>query len=225
VPTIPRTGGGKLILPAPQPSPTPDASIPAFDWPPPQPSAFVVLPSPLTLDPQQPAVLADIDRALVVALNETGYYDKAYFGVPGGFVLVTRLEQIEANGTPLKPPDRWNVKLKAMHEFSLRAYLQALFAATPGYYRIIAFIVTDVPFTSSGTPVGREKAGEWLTQGANKLPASVSDQPVMKAHAVTAYIYEFEQPGHGQQAVLLINQGPQGQEHLQKAQLWVRLVR
>ena len=76
-------------------------------------------------------MLSDIDVALVEALDATGYYDKAYFSVPDGFALVTRLEQIEANGKSLQPPDRWSVQVKPLREFSLPAYLQALFSPPP----------------------------------------------------------------------------------------------
>jgi hypothetical protein len=206
-------------------SPTPESSIPAFPWPPPLPSASVVVPLRLLADTNGKAVLSDIDATLVDALDATGYYDKAYFSVPDGFALVTRLEQIEANGKSLPPPDRWSVQVKPLREFSLPAYLQALFAATPGYYRIIAFIVTDVPIAEKSAPVSREVAGKWLSEGANKLPGDVGQQGVTPAFAVAALVYQFEQPGRGKQAILLVEEALPGREHLEQAQLWTRLVR
>ena len=88
--------------------------------------------------------------------------------------MVTRLEQYEEDGTSKVPPDRWSVDVLPLRTFSLSDYIRALFQANPGYYRIIIFVVTPVPFVESSATVSRDEAMEWLRTGLNKLPASLN---------------------------------------------------
>jgi hypothetical protein len=200
-------------------------SIPEFPWPPPQPSTMAVVPLRLLADRDAQSTLADIDVALSDALDEAGYYEKAYFTAPGGFALVTRLEQIEEDGRPKPSPERWSVKLEPLKRFTLAAYLQALFSARAGHYRVIAFVVTDVPIAEKSAPVSREKAEAWLSEGGDVLPAPVADQALLEGTKVTALIYQFRQPGQGEQAVQLTNEALPAREHLERAMLWSLLAR
>ena len=131
---------------------------------------MALVPLRLLADRDANATLADVDTALSEALDATGYYEKAYFTVPDGFALVTRLEQIEPDGRPKPLPDRWSVRLEPLKRFTLAAYLQALFSAREGQYRVIVFIVTDVPIAAKSAPASREEAEDWLSEGATCCP-------------------------------------------------------
>lgn len=207
---LPDTGGGP--------------SIPEFPWPPPRPSSLVVVPCAFPVSDPGPT-LGDVNDRLRMALDATGYYDLAYFLVPDGFALVTRLEQINPDGSPKNPPARWEAHVEPMEEFSLAAYIRALFAATPGYYRVIVFAVTDQPIVASGEPASSEEASGWLAKGSDVPPESIMDVPMTDAYHVTALIYQFRQPGQGEEVVQLIADALPGRLHLEAAQLWNLLAR
>jgi hypothetical protein len=213
------------IEPAISPDESPTPEVPEFPWPPPEPSSIAVIPLRLLADREAQSTLSDIDVALSEALDATGYYEKAYFTVPDGFALVTRLEQIEADGRPKPLPDRWSVRLEPLKRFTLAAYLQALFSAREGHYRVIAFIVTDVPIAAKSAPVSRAQAEDWLSEGGNALPEPVAAQPLSPGAKVTALVYQFRQPGQNEQAMQLLHDALPARQHLEKAMLWGLLAR
>ncbi len=193
--------------------------IPMFDWPPRKPSATFVLEDAFN----QCKNLAAIDKKLRKSLNENGYYDKSYFYVPNGFVIVTRLEQINEDATPKKEPKRWETRAKPNESFSLTGYLKSLFFAQPGYFRIIAFVVTSESFTTAGSKVSREAAVAWLSEGANVLPEEISNLPFNNQYNVTALVYEFKTYGSGKEPTVLTPSDHTGKTHLEKSNIWQSL--
>jgi hypothetical protein len=156
------------------------------------------------------------------ALDAQGYVERSYYAVPEGFAIVTRLEQFEADGTSKQPPARWAASVGPLRKFSLGEYLAALFEATPGYYRVIVFIVTPIPFAQADAKVSQEQAARWLNSGANVLPRPVADCPYTPEHICTALIYEFQQPDRKERAKF-VDSGLPAREHLIKAKIWDRL--
>jgi hypothetical protein len=138
--------------------------------------------------------LADVDVKLGQALSLAGYSDQNYFAIPNGYVLVTKLEQIDEHGNPLKAAARWQLNT-ATPCFSLVAYLKALLFATTGFFRVTAFAVTDQDFNPSGQTPTQNQALKWI--GAPHLPAGASKIVFSKQHQVTALIYEFRKPENG----------------------------
>ena len=137
--------------------------------------------------------LGHVNYTLRLALDTAGYTEASYYTVPDGFALVTHLEQINPDGTPKKPDHvRWSTQLARVGQFTLSAYLKALFLANPGYYRVIVFVVTSQPFSQSEATVTRDEAIAWLRHGGNALPFGIATQPLLASHKVTALIYEFE---------------------------------
>jgi hypothetical protein len=167
--------------------------------------------------------LRDVDARLNEALGKAGYFEKSYYAVPGGFALVTRLEQMNPDGTPKPEPQRWAAEIGPLREFSLSAYLRALFTSNPGYFRVIAFIVTPHPFSYAGARVNREDAIRWLQEGLNKLPSSIGESQYSADHSCTALIYEFEKSDPNQAARTRIPGGLTGRAHLEKSRLWSAL--
>ena len=167
--------------------------------------------------------LGDVDAVLSDVLARTGYAEKSYWAVPRGFVIATRLEQIDANGKPKPPPARWSAETPRLSgEFSLSVYLRALFTADPGYYRIVAFIVTDALFSQSDRSVSSQEARSWVAKGFNALPASIAGQAYGPAVVCTAMIYEFERRA-GSEAQPLVPSSIDARAHLVGSGLWTAL--
>ena len=161
----------------------------------------------------------DVNSRIVEALFEGGYDDKSYFGVPNGFAIVTRLAEIHSDGYP-EYSNRWIAEITpiSIKEFSLSKYIEALFSAPEGRYRIFVFIVTSRNMViPSGTPVGQDEAEAWIIEGANKLPTWMESQPYTREHTCTVYIYEFIQSGHGTEANQNIPSNITGRKHLERA--------
>ncbi|MCP4261482.1 MAG: hypothetical protein GY774_28865 [Planctomycetes bacterium] len=197
--------------------------IPEFPWPPPKASATAEIPRNfLSSQPDDVLRLRDADEALKAALESCGHFEKSYYRVPKGFAMVTRLEQINQDGTSKEPPDRWAAETQPLRKFSLSKYLTALFSANPGYYRIIVFAVTK-PFHQSDEIMNREEAMEWLRGGLNELPDSIGKIEYSEEHTCTALIYEFERPNPDEPAELKASSNLQGRTHLVKAGIWQAL--
>jgi hypothetical protein len=200
---------------------------PRFPWPPPQASARADIPDKLLRHARtEKLALRDIDRRLSAALDAAGYAEKSYFAVPDGFALVTRLEQIEADGAPKKKEsDRWATEPGRLREFSLSAYLKALFTSNVGHFRVIVFVVTSRPFSQAEAMVSRDEALAWFPEGLNRLPDAIGRRPYTAQYASTALIYEFEKSDVAKQAQTKIPGRLTGRTHLERAGVWGALQR
>ena len=200
------------------------ALIPEFLWPPPTWSASAEIPAEFFGSQSGELLrLRHVERRLHAALEACEYFEKSYYSVPGGFAMVTRLEQINRDGTSKEPPDRWAVEVQPLRKFSLKAYLVALFTANPGRYRIIVFIVTPHPFSQTDVKVSRDEAMAWLGSGLNRLPDEIGRLEYTEKHECTALIYEFEQANPDEPAELKDPSDLQGRTHLERAKLWEAL--
>lgn len=213
---VPADDGDDAVARAPAATP-----LPAFPWPPPRASAMVVVPQHFFRRADDAAVhLADVNAQIVHALDASAYSERSYYAVPGGFALVTRIEQINPDGTPKQDDSRWSVETGPLNSFSLSNYLRALFTSNPGYFRIIVFVVSSSAFTQDRESVEREQAIEWLAGGLNKLPEALGARLYTSAYATTALIYEFEKVADAQAPSTLVPGRLPGRVHLEKAALW-----
>jgi hypothetical protein len=178
----------EAAAPTPPPAAAPEPLAPLLPWPPPEPSARMVLPRELLGDP---ATLGQLDERLRAALGRGGYDDLGYFAVPDGFAAVTRLERTDGTGQPVADVSRWEMSVPAVRSFNVFDYLKALLTAQTGYFRVIAFIVTPAPFTASAAEVEAASAQRWAQSGRNALTPSLRSQPFTADFSVTAFIYEF----------------------------------
>lgn len=173
------------------PPPPPPPFIPSFPIHPPVATSRDVLP-PLQMSNGKPArTLGDIDRILSDALYRTGYGAKGYYSYPDGFALATRMEQIYPDGRSMPPPARFQYSPAPPPFWSLQT-IESVFVPRQGYFRVIVFIVTDLPITESSTPTTETVASNWTSAGADSLPVQVASTPVSQGIKVTAFIYEFE---------------------------------
>jgi hypothetical protein len=216
-PTSPPTWEEARPFPVDKPPSVND--IPRFPWPPPKTSAQAVIAAEALQARQDLRILADVAKALMAAMDSCGYGEKKYYWIPKGFALVSRIEQIQADGSPKPGKDRWSIEVATPRIFSLPSLLEALFTANAGYYRIVVFAVTPQSFAESDSVVSREDAMKWLHGGMQSLPPSIGNIPFTSEYTCTALIYEFEQvtPNHAPRFMDPSNLT--GQMHLEKSQL------
>ncbi len=199
-----------------------DMRLPSFGTPP-KASSVSVIPHELLEKKEGPTFLRDVDRKITEALDKNEYFDKRYYAVPGGFALVTRIEQMESDGSPKTGPQRWSLQLPRP-TFNLSSILNALFYARQGYYRFIVFIASPYILQKSKEGITPAEANAWLTGGAERLPKSVGDLDFMQAdYACTALIYEFEKETEAKEAKHGCPGRIQGRTHLVKAHIWEAL--
>jgi hypothetical protein len=200
------------------------AALPDFPWPPPAPSAQVVLPNSLFQAAGKPAPsLASVGAQLVKALEQARYFEYSYYRVPNGFALVARLERIGVDGTPL--PEEFRFLLPGSQEpFSLAVYIKQLFFAPEGFYRQIVVVVTDQPFAATGDKLDSSAAAKLLSGGANRLSNDFDTLPFTAAHRASALIYEFRK-GAKAGDVSTLNPGRLGaRTHLERAGIYQGLA-
>lgn len=153
--------------------PTPDADapgLPAFPWPVPRASAVASLARRYFAASR---TLGEVDTRLTAALGQIGFQEFGHYAAPGGFVLVTRIERIRPDGASWEP-DRFVVDdtraVRLGRSFSLSDYLQALFGAVPGKYRVLAFAVTDRDIVQTAAGLSEAQASALVSRGAIDLP-------------------------------------------------------
>ncbi len=201
-------------------APAPTAIIPAFPFPPPRASASHDLPNAL-LD--FPTTMDEVDYAISRAIDACGYVEKSYYGVPGGFALVTRLEQIDPrSGQPLDPPDRWSADIRWSGRFSIKEYLQALFFGRRGHFRVFVFLITNQPFYQHDQQVSKAEAEKWLRQGYNRLPSELGRRPYRSEHSCTVLVYEFQTDESGESRLVKLSNFS-SHTHLERAGILAQL--
>lgn len=205
------------------PSPTssaPSRPRPTFPWPPPTPSARLVVPRQVF---SKSKTLGQAVSHLENALSNSGYVERSYFLVPGGIAVVTRLEHIHRDGTPFSDPNRWLFDDDYRQSLSIAEYLRRLFAADEGYYRIVVFVLTDEAFGAQSRSITEGEATLWLSQGLNVLPPDLVQQPLSENKDCTALIYEFQKL-HGGDPHLLIPSSLGAKQHLVASGLYPLLL-
>ncbi len=164
---------------------------PPFPWFPPPPSAKITMSDEGEYF-KNCNTFGDVCNKLNKALNENNY-ERAYFYVPNGFAIVTKLEVINEDGSSRTEPDRWDVSITSLRKtISLGDYIRALFWGKIGYYRTIVFIVTDQPIKYSKKLISDIEMNELIKEGQDWLDDDYKLLPFTKKHKVNALIYEFQ---------------------------------
>jgi hypothetical protein len=194
--------------------------MPDFPWPPPLPSAWEQIPTNLLLAGLGTApTLKVVEQRLSNALDGAGYYQRGYFGAPGGFALITQMERFLPDGAPVADR-RWTMPI-AKSTFSLEAYVKELLFTDPGHFRIVVLIVTTKAIQPSDKPMSASGMFELAGSGAMSLGTAIGDLPFTDKHSCMALIYEFARVGSDAQVVrpgtLL------GRVHLERARIWTWL--
>ena len=189
--------------------------LPEFPFPPPDPSARLRIPNKTLTGKASAPTFALVAARMEAALGSNGYTELSYFAVPGGFALLTQIERINPDATAAVE-QRWNVVVApvSLRSFTLEAYLRALLQKDSGFFRVIVFIFSSEPFSSSGKKVPVKEAMKWIDQGSNTLPRDVASRPYGEDMVCTALVYEFEIPTHGADALLRKPSSHDGAAHL-----------
>ncbi|MEM0986252.1 MAG: hypothetical protein AAGJ32_08400 [Pseudomonadota bacterium] len=186
-----------------------------FPWPFPQYSVAQTVPRAVLFGDVDPAgaSLEDVAERIESGLDAAGYVERAFYSIGcDGFAVVTRLEQIDADGAPVPGAERFE-PVDDQEPFSLARYLSQLFYAPPGFYRQITFVVTTKPVRGDGSETTEAELDALLEAGADALPDVFSAAPFTQRHDVTALIYEFRADGDQDAEALIPGRIP-GQSHL-----------
>ena len=196
--------------------------LPAFPWPPPAPSARAELPRPLF---EQSASQFALAGRLTTALEQAGYAEYSFYGAPGGFALVARLERIQDDGRS-EPEGFRFLDPDAAEPFSLVTYISRLFFAPQGYYRQLVFVLTNHPFTAdANATLESNNARRLLRSGANRLPSLYREKAVSRDHALTVLVYEFRKGPADRDVVTLEPGRLSGRVHLERSGILTALER
>ncbi|MQA29418.1 MAG: hypothetical protein GEU82_06200 [Luteitalea sp.] len=196
--------------------------MPTFPWPPPRYSAFSTI-AREWVAPGGNATLASAASRLEGAFDAAGYGERSYYWIPGGFALVSRIEQIRSDATPVEPPARWAVETPKVSEGFID-HIRALFNAPPGFYRAIVFTATDQDFAAGDRAPTSNEARNWISSGSLRLPETVGLRPYSERHYTTALIYEFERRADQSEARARVPSDSLGRVHLERAGLWEALA-
>jgi hypothetical protein len=195
--------------------------LPVFPWPPPRYSAFSRI-AREWMAPGEPATLASAASRLERAFDAAGYGERSYYWIPGGFALVSRLERILADATPVESPARWAVETPMVRGRFID-HVRALFNAPPGFYRVIVFTITDQDFAAGAREPTSKEARNWIAFGSLRLSEDVGALAYSEKHYTTALIYEFERRADQPEARVKAPSDSPGRVHLEKAGLWQAL--
>lgn len=210
-------GGNWTAAPAPDAAFAPDADPPEvslevdptvlmpelFPWPPPEASARAIISREL-FGAASPGTLGAVADILAEALAEAGYTGPGYLGVPGGFAMITRIEQTDRGGRPLAGNARWATKIVVVKSFSISAVIRALMTAEPGFFRVMALVVTDKSFDDNGSRARLETLENWSRKGVDALVPDVRDMPFGENYKISALVYEFEKFSESEDPVVRI---------------------
>lgn len=190
------------------------AQMPKFPLPYPNPSASA------RFSVGAFATWGAVDRYITNKLFSEGFRG-SYFYVPGGFALVSQIEQIDAEGNSLNNGYRFSLdNAPALRDdFSFFDYLRALLRPNPGKYRCIVFVLSPEHFQYSSRKLSRAEAAEWLQSGYNRLPAALRRLPVTEDYELTILVYEFLKPEHDEEVAIMIPSNLDALSHIEKANL------
>ncbi|MBI2391741.1 MAG: hypothetical protein HYV09_19280 [Deltaproteobacteria bacterium] len=178
-------GGNALISPTSTASTSAHVGQFSFPAPPPKASGTIILTS------VGGATLDGVAGELAKYLKRAKYEQLGWYYYPEGFVVATRLEQIEATGKPKQPASkRWSPAFPEPDKWWERVL--ATIHIAPGRFRVFAFIVTK-DLGGVSPPVERETAEAWSSGGLKMFPSDLKGKPFTADHHVHGYAYVYEQ--------------------------------
>lgn len=135
------------------------------------------------------STLEEIHRRLSRALRSVdANFESSLFAAPGGFVMLAKLERIQADGSPAPGANRW---VYGQAPLKLSDYLARLFFEQPAYFRVLAFAVTsqqNFGFSDKGLPQ--------IAGGGKTLPRELANAK-FKGRECYVLVYSFERRSGG----------------------------
>jgi hypothetical protein len=188
------------------------APIKSFPFPPPSGYTFAVLNNTIFSNCH---LLGDAGNIIYNAITSStcNYEDVGYYAIPDGFVVVTKVEEINDDATSVSGRNRF-----AEGQYQSMSILD-FFAPRKGYFRVFAFLVTDVPFNATSTPVTAGNALEWIRLAANILPDAIKNKPFKPGYNCTVIVYEFKSEDANTHLSPLQSPRFSAQTHLQRSHI------
>jgi len=159
-------------------------------WPLPPPSSRMELPDALLVTPA--TNLQEVDDRLTTALSQGGFGEHTSFYWVGrdGFIIITKVERIQDDGTPLAAPDRWSQEY-AQPDWSLKSLLKSILVPPQNRERFIILLVTPRTVLTTGDPLSATGMEGIVNGGAVAPPAALKDAPLSDHTKAYALVYEF----------------------------------
>lgn len=162
-----------------------------FPWPPPRWTSRITLPDGLVIKGTTDTLGVVFGR-VQEALHHGRIAQWSLFVLgDDGFAVVCQMETIDDLGVARPEPQRWSINPVQLTSWSPWVYLQALFLAPPGRYRVIVLTVTPALFGSDKKETTASELGTLLTQGVTDLPPEMKDQIIKAGTRCEALVYEF----------------------------------
>jgi len=197
-----------------------------FDWPPPEPSARVVIPRFLVQGqvPTDALTVSRVQTRVEGALRRAGYIEPSYYTIGcDGFAIVTRMEQIDRSGQPVDGGMRFTPP-RDDEPFNLASYITRLFYAPPGFYRQIILAATDEPYDPENlAPAPDEDDMERTFERGSRTALDIDDAEMWgDSHVLHALIYEFRTEG-ARTAKQSLPSDVTGADHVRRAGIYRNL--
>lgn len=186
--------------------------IKSFPFPPPAGYTFAVLDNTIFGNCRLLGDAGNIIYRAVTSLT-CNYQDVGYYAIPNGFVVVTKVEEINDDATSVNSSDRFSEG-----HYDNIGFLDFI-APRKGYFRIFAFLVTDIPFNATHTRVTANNALEWIRLAANILPDAIRNKPFTPGYNCTVIVYEFKSEEANTPLSPLLSPRFSAQVHLQKSHI------
>jgi HEAT repeat protein len=181
-------GAPEVVAPAPAP-----LGFPRFPWPPPAYSSETDIPRALLGGPN--ITMHDAAMRLFKAVVNAGFpqLDSPFLGIPEsgpmtGFVLVTPLEQADADWKPLPGEQRFDTRLRGPSD--LAGVLAGIFGSKAGYFRMFVIAVTPDQYVGRGSELTEEQLAQYIGAGRSDLPPEFGKLPLRNAKCF-AFVYQF----------------------------------
>lgn len=162
------------------------SAYPVLGWPLPTPSTRTSLSGLSSYFSKKNSSFLDVYSYLQRKLAGAGYSELAVHEVETGFIIVTRLEQLNKAQIP-KKGSRWLVGQKV-------GFLKALeisFTGYRGHYRHMVFVISK-PFQLSGHSPLHEQIEATSKSGWNTLPDGLENTIFGNQHGIEVLVYQFE---------------------------------
>jgi len=153
-----------------------------------------------------------------------GYEDHLnyfYLKIPG-FAIVTDLERINKNGSPVSGSQRWDLKQPKLTLFGM---LEAAFLQKESEFRMIACLVSSHEYLTSNDPEDYSSLPDFnfLKKSYSSLPNDL-ESSVLDTKTITLLIYHFTQNDVGKVPELSLNTAMTVTDHLNNTSGLSRLI-
>jgi hypothetical protein len=202
--------------------PEPGSVTPLFPLPPPSFTAFARVPAELlgTANTE----LATVHGRLLRAFEYLGFPEPAVFQTPGGFALVTNVERIAADGTPMYGRDRFTAGKVPLAKFAPEEWMKRFFFGDERQFRLTVVVLAPEKLRGPSLTITEDAAREWIQHGGTALPAAVATTRLVAVSPVVLF-YHFAKTGGTVQLIPETKTPLPGSVHLQKLALLAALER